>query len=251
MSIAEMMRKNREESQMTLEQVADKLGVPEYLVKYLEDPSAPNPELEEVLAEALAISTREFRGEVRRPTKEERQDARATYPNLRKFLIDPERCENPAEARELFGDQPLSLPEHNLLLYLSTNALNFFCTTNRSSFEFDKYLFNMHASLLARLEKSLESSDLSAEQKEERRAAGQADVFACESMENIAVLICDRFAAEFEKKLTQGEHGYEEEVGLPFRWRADKELMRIDIRSTAGKVLDTICLLDVKTRKKG
>jgi len=72
MSIAEMMRKNREESQMTLEQVADKLGVPEYLVKYLEDPSAPNPELEEVLAEALAISTREFRGEVRRPTKEER-----------------------------------------------------------------------------------------------------------------------------------------------------------------------------------
>ena len=55
MSIAERLKHNREESDMTVEQVADKLGVPDYLVKYLEDPDGDNPELEVILAEAVGV----------------------------------------------------------------------------------------------------------------------------------------------------------------------------------------------------
>ncbi len=251
MPIPEYLRKHREQSEMTVEQVADRLGVPEYMVRFMEEPMAPNAELEKLLAEALDISEKEFRGEVKRPTREERQDARATYPHIRAFMLDPSRCETPAEARSLFGDQPLSLSEHNLILYLSTNALYNFCNTNYSVFEFDEYLFKIHTPLLARLEKTLEAGGGSAEEREERLNAARSNVFACDTIENIAVHIFDSFAAEFEKKLTQGESGFEEETGLPFMWRVDRELMRMEIKAPDGTVRDTIRLLDVKSRKQG
>lgn len=250
MSIPELFRKNRVESELTIEQVADRLGVPEFVVKFIEEPTAANSELEEVLSQALGISTGEFRGEVRRPTKDERQDARATYPQVRQFVIDRTRCENPEVARELFGDQPLSLPEHNLLLYMSTNALYLFCESNTSAFAFDEYLFKLHSALLARLERHLDSSSIPEAEKEERRTAGRANVFACESIENIAVLVFDSFAAELEKKLADGQKGWEAEAGLPFTWRVDRELMQIEICGPKGDVKDTLRLLDVKTRRQ-
>jgi transcriptional regulator with XRE-family HTH domain len=250
MSIATLLRQNREESQMTREQLADKLGVPEYLVKYLEEPDADNDELEKILAEGLGITLKEFRGEVHRPTREELQDARATYAAFRTYIIAPERCVNPPDARELLGDAPLSMAEQNLLVYMATIALYTFCDVNYSSFSFDEYVFGKHAMLLERLEKSLASSGASAQEKEERMVAGRANVFACESIENIAVAILDSFAAELEEKLVQGDLQFEKDIGMPFTWYADRDMKRIEIRGPEGEVRDTLKLVDAARRTR-
>ncbi len=250
MPIAELLRKNREESQLTREQLADKLGVPLFLVTYLEEPNGDNPELEKVLAEALGITPKVFRGEASRPTKEELQDANAKYKAIRTYIIDPSRCENPEVARALFGDQPLSLPEQNLILYMATLALYNFCTNNYSSFAFDKYLFKLHGPLLQRLEKQLDAMGVSAEQREERLAAGRANVFSCEGPEDIAVLVFDSFAAELEERLENADTSFADDVGMPFTWYVDKEMMRIEIHEPDGSVRDTIKLLDASKRKR-
>ncbi|MBD3243625.1 MAG: hypothetical protein GF331_23750 [Chitinivibrionales bacterium] len=250
MPLAERLRKNREESDISREQLADKLGVPLFLVDYLEEPESDNPELEKVLAEAMGITVKMFRGEAHRPTKEELQDTKARYKAIRSYVIDPSRCENPDVARELFGDQPLSLPEQNLMLYMATLALYNFCTNNYSSFALDKYLFRLHAPLLQRLEKQLDAQGVSGEEREERLAAGRANVFACESPENIAVLVFDNFAAELDERLENGDTTFAEDVGMPFTWFVDKEMMRIEIHEPDGGVRDTIKLLDASKRKR-
>lgn len=250
MPIAELLKKNREESKVTREQLADKLGVPLFLVTYLEEPDGENPELEKVLAEALGITTKVFRGEASRPTREELQDSKARYKAIRGYIIDPSRCENPDIARELFGDQPLSLPEQNLILYMATLSLYNFCTNNYSSFAFEKYLFKLHGPLLQRLERQLDAMGISAEQREERLTAGRANVFSCESPENIAVLIFDNFAAELDERLENGDATFAEDIGMPFTWFVDKEMMRIEIHGPDGGVRDTIKLLDASKRRR-
>lgn len=248
MALADMLRRNREESEVSIEELADKLGVPGYLVTYLEDPDAPNPELEKILAEALGISVEMFRGEERRPSKEEVQDRKATYPAIRAFLFDPARCVNPPEARTLLSDSGLPAVEQNLLVYMATMALYHFCDENYSSFSFDTYVFSKHASLLKRLTRSLADGSLSDEEKEERLAAGRANVFSCDSIENIAVMILEDFAAELEVKLAQDQHDFEEEVGMPWQWYADLEVKRIEVRAPDGRVRETLKLIDASKR---
>jgi len=243
MSIAANLRSNREESKMSVEELADRLGIPEYLVRYMEEPDKEYPELEEVLAEALEISVKEFRGEVRRPTAEEKQDAKATYKAIRALIIDPARCENPPVAREFFGEHAFSEVERSLVQHMATKALYRFCTENCTSFSFDQYLFRRHSELFERLERSLsKAKDLTDEEREERLNCGHADLFACDSMENIAAMILDEFVVELEEKLASGVSGLAVEIGFPLAWNVDKEKGALQIKDIGGRVRKTVSL---------
>jgi len=255
MPLAEMLRKNREEKGMTHSDLAKKLSVPVDIIVYLEDTASGEKKLIELLSKALEITPQIFKGEVpfkpKEPTEEEKRTAAiksATFPRIRQFILDPQKCENIQKAFELFGNQSLSLPEKNVILYLSTTALYHFCDTNTSNFAFDKYLFKLHGILLAEFEKGLEKMGLSSQEKEDRLGNARSNIFACDSIENIAIRVVDQFAEELEKKLAESICDFEEDLNLPFKWGINETLMKIEIKDKNGKIKDYIKLLDVKER---
>jgi transcriptional regulator with XRE-family HTH domain len=249
MNIGQLIQKNRKEEGLSREDLADRLGLPVMILKAIEEPDAPNDELVAELAKAFTVPVKIFTGEQRKPTVEEKQDAKAAYPAIRAFVIDPAMCRNPQVAREMFGAEPFSLAERNLLLYMSTTALYHFCDRNYSSFAFDQSLSKLHGPLLERLDRQLIAQKLPEVEREERLAEGRGNVFACESIESIAILVAEPFAAELEAKIAKGARDFSSDVDLPFTWEIDTGLMRIVIYDKQGKEKDAIKLLDVKTRK--
>lgn len=161
----------------------------------------------------------------------------------------PDRCLTPEAACEFFEEKSVSLPEKNLLLYLSTTALYNFCDTDISAFSFDEYLFKLHDKLYAKFEKDLHSLSLSEEEKEEMLDAARSNVFACDTIQNIAIRVLNPFVYEFEEKLSKGNTDFHEDIEMPFKWDVDKELMRIRILNFDESLRDEINMLDVKERK--
>lgn len=255
MSVAEMLKKSREEKGITQEDLAKTLSVPVDIVTFLEEPISSEESIIALLASALDITPEVFRGEVppeHEVSKEEKKKIevlkKAKYPKIREFIMDPSRCEDLSKALEIFGDQELSLAERNVILYLSTTALYHFCDTNTSSFAFDEYLFKLHGELVSEFEKGLQSLNLSAEEKEERLGNARGNVFACDSMENIAIRVLGQFAEEMEQKLDGEIHDFEEDLDIPFLWGVNETLMKIEIKDENGNVKDEIKLLDVKEK---
>jgi hypothetical protein len=232
------------------------LKVPEQVVMVLEQPERSDEELVGFFAAALGVTPGVLTGQ--EMTEEEKRAAemqaraaaaaQAKYPQIRHYLLAPEHCADPEKAVELFGNQPLSIPERNLLLYLTTSALYHFCDTNTSSFALDHYLFRLHGPLFERYQKQLAQSGLTAEEREEQLDKARSDVFRCESMRNIAILVAEDLAAELERKIQDGDAGFEEDVAMPFTWELDERLMQIIIREPDGSVRDEVRLLDVKER---
>ena len=255
MSVAEMLKKNREEKGVTQEELANKLSVPVDMVTFLEDPIGSEESMITLLASALDITPEVFKGEAPPEPeipKEEKKKIevlkKAKYPKIREFILDSSRCENPGKAMELFGDQELSLAERNVILYLSTTALYHFCDTNTSSFAFDEYLFKLHGKLLSDFEKGLQSLNLSAEEKEDRLGNARSNVFACDSMENIAIRTLGQFADEMEQKLTNEIYDFNDDLNMPFLWGVNETLMKVEIKDENGTIKDEIKLLDVKEK---
>lgn len=255
MSVAEMLKKNREEKKITQEDLAKKLSVPVDIIAFLEDPVSSEESMIKFLARALEITPEVFKGEAPPEpeiSKEEKKKVeslrKAKFPKIREFILNPSRCENPDQALELFGDQELSLAERNVILYLSTTALYHFCDTNTSSFAFDEYLFKLHGKLLSAFEKSLQSLNLSAKEKEERLGNARSNVFACDTMENIAIRVLGQFAGEMEEKLVGEIYDFNEDLGMPFLWGVNEDLMKIEIKDEKGNVKDEVKLLDVKEK---
>lgn len=255
MSVAEMLKKNREEKGITQEELAKTLSVPVDIVTFLEDPTGSEESMIAHLASALDITPEVFKGEAPPEPeipKEEKKKIeilkKAKYPQIREFIIDSTRCENPDKAMELFGDQELSLAERNVILYLSTTALYHFCDTNTSSFAFDGYLFKLHGKLVSEFEKGMQSLSLSAEEKEERLGNARSNIFACDSMENIAIRTLEQFAEEMEQKLADEIFDFTEDLNMPFLWGVNETLMKIEIKDENGTIKDEIKLLDVKEK---
>jgi hypothetical protein len=98
------------------------------------------------------------------------------------------------------------------------------------------------------LEKELAGSAISAEEKEERLSNARGNVFACDSIENIAIRVVEPFAVEMEQKLAAGAYDFKDDLNLPFTWNIDETLMKIEIKGSDGLVRDTLKLLDVKKR---
>ena len=255
MSIAEMLKKSREAAGVSLDDLAKKLSLPPDIVAYIEDPDAGHAKMVDLFAQALDITPEVFRGEKPPepvvPTDEEIKATavqNAEFPQIRAFILDSSRCENQEKALELFDNQALSLAEKNIILYLSTTALYHFCDTNTSSFAFDEYLFKLHGPLLARFEKELNSLNISAEDKEERLGNARGNIFACDSIENIAIRVAESFAIEMEDKLAKNVIDFEEDLDLPFTWSIDDTLMKIEIKNPNGGIKHRIKLLDVRER---
>ena len=270
MTLAEMLKRNREASKMSQADIAKKLKVPEAIVACIEEPEADNAKAVQLFASAFGVKPAVFAGEEPRPPTEEEIRAaeeakkaeekarkakeaaevasKAKYPAIRAFILDPERCAHPDKAAELFGKDRFSLAERNVVLYLSTTALYHFCDTNTSSFSFDQYLFKSHSSLLQKFERELAKENLSDEAKEERLDFARGDIFRCDRIENIAILVVDDFAAELEEKLKSGTMDFEQDLDMPFVWDVDDELMKIAIRGSDGSLLHEIKLLAVKER---
>ncbi len=255
MVIFEMLRKHREKAGISQAELAKKLSVPADIISYLEDPAGNEERMIQLLAKALGMTPGEFKVEVPpepdKPTEKEIKTVavqKAKFPNIREFILDPVRCENPEKALELFREQELSLAEKNLILYLSTTALYHFCDTNTSSFGFDAYLFKLHGSLLARFDKELQGLPISAQEKEERLGNARTNIFACDSIENIAIRVLEPFAQEMEQKLSNGILDFDDDLDMPFTWGIDNELMKIEIKDSSGTIRDRIKLLDVKER---
>ncbi len=256
MTVAEMLKNNREAAGISLEDLAKKLSLPIDILTYIEDPVTGEAKIIDLLAGGLETTPEVFKGEVppepAKPTEEEIKAAvikNARFPKIREFILDASRCENPEKAIEIFNNQALSLAEKNVILYLSTTALYNFCNTNTSNFAFDEYLFKLHGPLLTRFEKELQGMDLSAEEKEDRLGNARSNIFACDSIKNIAIRVVEQFAVEMEEKLASNIEDFEDDLDLPFLWNIDDTLMKIEIKDRNGRVKDQIRLLDVKEKE--
>jgi transcriptional regulator with XRE-family HTH domain len=274
MTLAEMVRTNREQSKMSRAQLAAKLGVAEVLVAAVEEPQeateqaiaffsnafgvkpdvftgkAPRgPTEEEMRAKKAAEEAERAAGEEERKAREAAAEAAAAkYPLIRRFLLDKSRCANPDVVRRLFAAEPFSLAERNVVLYISTTALYNFCDSNTSNFAFDTYLFKHHGSLLKKFETEVAGRGLPADESEELLAMARGDIFRCEQIENIAILVLEDFAAELEARLAKGTVDFGQDIDPNFTWELDEALMRIAVKGKAGKLLHEIRLLDVRGR---
>jgi transcriptional regulator with XRE-family HTH domain len=263
MTIAEMVTKQRERAGLSREELAKRLKIPAPLLAVIEEPSVPNEQAIELFASTLAVPVDVFTGRrAPEPTEQEKRTAAeaaaaaakaemartAAYPAVRQFILDPSRCRNPDTARKLFGDQRFSLPERNVVLYLSTTALYHFCDTNTSSFSFDTYLFALHGSLLSRFQRQLDRQGITGEERERRLGAARSNIFVCDTMASIAIGVLDSFTAELEEKLQRGDEDFGEDLDLPLSWEIDETMMRIVFFDSKGEVKDEVNLLDVKER---
>ena len=232
MGLAERIRRHRIQSDMSVEQLAEALGVPPCVAAYLEEPEGECGELEETLAQVVGITVEQFRDEVARPSREELHDAQGRYPAVRAYLLATERCEDPPKAREAIGENPFSELERDMVRQLATAALYSFCDTNLTTFAFDNYLYAHHGELLERLRRSLDEEDVSPEEREERLHTGRVNIFVCERVERIAEMILNDFVAELESRLQAQDYSFEQDTGRLARWAPDesgKPVMRADV----------------------
>lgn len=254
MTFSEMVAVNREKLGISRQEFAKKCGLPVELIAYLEDPEISTERFINQCATALEMKVEVFTGtqEAEPSFNEKMADAMssARFPNIRSFLIDPQQCMQPENAVSLFADDKVSMAERNLMLYLSTTALYQFCDTNCSTFAFDEYLFKLHGTLFARCEREVMNQSIPDEEKQDRIDEARKNVFACDSMENIAIRVVEPFAEELEKRLEDDVSELVEDLALPLRWDIDDELMKIKIIDRDGTVKDEICLLTVKGREK-
>ena len=253
MTLAEMIIVNREKLGLSRKDFAEKCSLPVELISFIEEPQRIEEQLIEQCAAALEMKISVFRGEeAPEPTFEERHAAAiaaARFPQIRRFLLSPETCRNPEHAVALFGEERVSLAERNLILHLSTSALYGFCDTASSPFRFDEYLFKLHTELFTRYEQHMSKQQLPEAEKQEYIDTARNSVFACDTMENIAIRVVEPFADELEKKLEQGDlAGLEDDLELPLLWECDEELMKIRLLTAEGELKTEIKLLTVQER---
>lgn len=258
MALAEMLKKYRAQAGLATEDVAKALSLPKGIIAYIENPKEMEPFLIDIICKALKVKPEVFRGEApvqppkpKEPTPEEvrqRFVQAAKYQKIREFILDPAYCKSQDKVMELIKRQEFSLAERNIVLYLGTVALYHFCDYNYSCFAFDQYLFRLHASLLEKFERDLEKENLAPEQKEDLLINARANVFACDKIENITILVLDDFSRELEEKLQKKRIDFENELELPFFWTFDDALMQIEIKDKYNNLKHRIKLLDVKAK---
>lgn len=254
MTFAEMVAVNREKLGLSRQDFAKKCGIPVELVSYLEEPEVATERLINQCASALGMKVAVFAGEEEQELSyREKLDAAlaaARFPKIRKYLCDPSCCKNPEKAIALFGSERVSMAERNLILHLSTTALYRFCDTDHSVFKFDEYLFKLHGPLFIRFEQEILKSQLTEDEKTDRIDGARKNIFACDSMENIAIRIVEPFAEELEMRITTDQHLIGKDLEFPFVWDVDDELLKIRILRADGSVKNEIKMLTVKEREK-
>jgi transcriptional regulator with XRE-family HTH domain len=262
MRIADLLRENREAAGLSQEALAKKLSIPLYMVMYLENPDTENQALVDALAVALgttpgaltgkepSLAKRKAEKESRKQAEEEQKKAdalkktQAKFPAIRSFLLDPAQCKNPADAADLFDGGPLPAIERNIILYLARTALFNFSDTNSSIFSFDDYLFALHSALFAKFEKELSSLDVSAEERDETLSGARSDIFLCDNVENIALMIFDDFSQQLNDLLAQDKRAnLTEDLNLPLLWKLDTGSRKVSILDESGEQTDHIQLM--------
>ena len=255
MTLAEMIAVNREKLGLSRREFAEKCALPVELISYIEEPQGSEERIIEKCAAALDMNVAVFRGEaLPEPTFEEKKAASlaaARFPKIRRFLLNPDTCRTPEKAVTLFGEERVSLTERNLILHFSTSALYLFCDTASSPFRFDEYLFKLHTELFTRYEQQVAKLEIPDEEKEDLVDTARKSVFACDTMENIAIRVVEPFAAELEEKLEKELFDFEEDLDFPFIWECDDELMKLRIIGHDGSTKSEIKLLNVKERDGG
>lgn len=252
MQFSELLRMNRDRYGKTPSDVFRATGIPEVVIAQLENPRENNEKAIEFFAKAFGVEVAVYKGEKEpEPSFDEKRAksiSSAKYPTVRSFILDPERCGNPEEGVDSISEQPFSTIEQNLMLHFSTGALYRFCDTEASDFAFDTYLFKLHDPLLQRLTKKPSFKALPPSEQEDLLAEARTNVFACEKIENIAILILEQFTKELEERLGRNETGFYKELGFPFTWKIDPQRQRIVIRDPDGDVRGEIELRDVKKK---
>ncbi len=252
MQFGEMLKMNMERSGKSSADVAAAAGIPEAVIEQLSNPTRVNEKTIELFAGAFGVTVEVFKGEKEpEPSFEEKRDeaiANAKYPTVRAFILNSERCRTPEEAVESMGPEAFSIAEQNLMLHFATGALCRFCDTEASDFAFDRYLFKLHDPLLQRLTKKPSFKALSPDEQEELLAEARTNVFACEKIENIAILILDQFTKELDERLGKNETGFYKELGFPFTWKIEPQRNRIVVCGPDGSVREEIELLEVKKK---
>ncbi len=252
MQFSEMLKMNMERYGKSSAEMSSATGIPVVVIEQLRNPQKLNEKAVELFAKVFDVDVAVYKGEKEpEPSFDEKRDksiANAKYPAVRAFFLAPQRCVDPEDVIESFGDQPFSTVEQNLMHYISTNALCRFCDTETSDFALDTYLFKLHDPLLQRLVKKPSFKALSTEEQEELLAEARTNVFACEKITNIAILILDQFTKELDERLGRKETGFYKEVGLPFTWKVETGNKRIVVCEPDGSVRDEIALIDVKKK---
>jgi hypothetical protein len=272
MTLAKILKKYRQETGLTCENIAKKLALPRELVQYLENPKDMEPQAIDWVRKALGITPEALKGEgppkppktemlkkvpsllpekPKEPSPDEIIQAiikTSKLPNLREFILNPDCCKSREKAVELIKRQEYSLAERNIVLYCATIALYHFCDYNNSSFAFDQYLFKLHTVLLEKFGQGLTKEGLTAEMKEELLTNAKLNVFACDTIENIAILVLEDFARELEDKLQKKKFDFERDLDMPFVWAVDDALMQVEITDVKGTLKHRIKLLDVKPK---
>ena len=254
MTFVQMIDVHCEKLGLSREDFADKCAIPLELIAFIEDPKQTEERLIAKCAAALGMKIAVFRGEeAPEPTYDEKLAdtvAAARFPRIRRFLLDPAQCCKPQKTIMRFDKERVSLAERNLILYFSTNALYRFCETNISHFKFEEYLFNLHSTLFTHYEEEAHKLEIPDAEKQDLIDTARNNVFACDSMENIAIRVVEPFAAELEEKLEGQKRDFGEDLEFPFRWDFDEELMKLKILGPNNSVKSEIKLLTVKEKPK-
>lgn len=238
MDIGILLKKNREAAGLTIDEIAQKTALSPMVIEFIEDPQRMEKEMITLFADALHMTPEQFKGEEplkppQPPVEEERAESvkKAKFPSLREFILDASLCEDNRRPLALLNNESFSLLEQEIVQYLAITALYHFCDTNTSSFAFDEYVFKLHQPLLAKFKKELESIPLSPDEKEQRRVEAGNNIFACDSIENIAIAIRESFAQDLEKKLQNSIFDFEEELDIPFFWSFDEAAQDVAVKT--------------------
>jgi hypothetical protein len=254
MTFAQMLAVHGKKLGLSSSELAGKCGIPADLIAYIEDPKATEERLIKQCAAALGMKVAVFTGEeAPEATFDEKLAdtvAAARFPRIRRFLLDPVQCVRPDKAITLFGQERVSLAERNLILYFSTTALYRFCETNISHFRFEEYLFKLHSTLFIHYQEDIGKLPIPEAEKQDLIDTARKNVFACDTMESIAIRIAEPFAEELEERLQEQRYAFAEDLEFPFKWDFDDELMKIRILGTNNTVKTEIKLLTVKEKPK-
>ncbi len=249
-----MIAVNSEKLGLSTKEFADRCSLPIDLIDYIREPGRTEELLVERCANALGMKIAVFKGEeLPEPTFQEKHAAAvssARFPRIRKYLLDRERCLQPEKAIALFAEDKVSIAERNLILHLSTEALYRFCDTDSSHFRFEEYLFKLHTPLFSRFEREVTKLPIPEEEKKDRIDTARNSIFACDTLENIAIRVVEPFADELEEKLEQNRFEFIEDFESPLLWDCDEELMKIKILDEKRQTRTEIKLLTVKEREK-
>jgi len=208
------------------------LDLPTPVLNYLLEPEKNKDSLFDWVGQKLAAAARNTPASAQPSPAKEPTNAR--FSAIRSFLLRRLHPQASSAGTQALEQAPFGIVEQNLVLQLAILALEDFRQTNASVFGFETYLFKHHSNLLRRFRQKLLKLDLEQPLLQHRLQLAQSNVFACDNLQNICIIILDDFCAELESLLLTPLQTQIEQTLKPFIWQYDQAVSSITIFTDEG-----------------